>query len=665
MSGNREAPSNSQFSEKFREEKQESLGGNFAGNGMPDRAQKLPLDSSFELSNNRQDFPFGNPDGSSLRSSSASDWFSARDCTSSSICVESINSDPLNSECDSDRRSTTWISKVKKVFDSVWAMLMPASSTVKKHLSTDTDALSDVDSGCNVEADQDLFVLQRSPSENSELQKLAALVNKIAEDRKNRKEPFDVSFGRYPSDVSFHEPSYFLAPSGSRAGSPRDLECISEVAEESQHHQNKHHRSSTVEDLIASSQNNTSPLLVENSWTNSNATSCAMPFDTSHKSLPGNGAWFVSNAPFAESSKVQKDCGKSERVKMENLMIGCKNILEDRKCAFDEKSGNTAVKTSSNARKYWSVKSEISSDEDEKTICGKDINVGTTYGRDECLMQEQLSLLADFSVSPELEKAIEMLSLTVDDIQDPSRGLPLFPASFKDKSRAEAKHILQNDLQKPCNPSSSSVCQDTDDIRREDVMNGINTKKHITFSKNIQHGNSVPANPKTSPGENSCSLTTDGGVTIKVYPATNPTLVENSTKELKSSGENSISSAKQTLAILSKSDLQNRGSLIPQMKTKINSALESERNKGIASRNVQNQSKYFSKPLSSEPKCNQFTSVSMSHFHNSTSTSPNNQMANCLVQHSPALENRIHNGFPSPTVQRTRASKMAFFTGQQ
>lgn len=652
--------SNSQSREKFREEKQESLGGNFAiaGNGIPIKAQNLHFDS-FELSNDRQNFPFGNQDGSSLRSSSTSDWFSVRDCTSSSMYVESINSDPVNSECDSDRRSTTWISKVKKVFDSVWAMLMPAS-TVKKQLSADTDALSDVDSGCNVEADRDLFVLQRSPSENSELQKLAALVNRIAEDRKNRKEPFDASsFGRYPSDVSFHEQSSFLAPSGSRAGSPRDLKCISEVAEELLHHQSKHHGSSFGEDLVAASESNVSPLLVENSWTNLNSTSCMMPFDASHKSVPGNDTWFVSNAPFAESSKVHEDCGKSERVKIQNLKIGCKDILDDRKYAFDEKSGNTAVKMSSNARKYWSVQSEISSNEDEKSNCGKDLDVSTAFGRDESLMQEQLSLLADFSVSPELDKAIEMLTVSSDSIEVPNRDLPLCPTSFKDKSRAEAKHILRNDLQKPCNPCSSSVCHDTEDTGREYAMNGTITKKHITFIKNIQHGSSVPASPKNSPAENPYSVATDRGVTIKVYPATNPTLMETLTKELKPARENTISPTRQKSTILSKT---NCGFQMPQTKTNFNSALESEQSKSIAIKNVQNQSKYFSRPLSSEPKCNWFTGVSVSHFHNSAS--PINQMANCLVQRSPALGNRFRDGLPSPTVQRTRASKIAFLAGQ-
>lgn len=152
--------------------------------------QRLSVTSDFASDYERTNFSFPHPDGASVRSSTISDWYSARDGHSSSICMDSLGSDPVSLDCASSKSSTTLFTRVKRAIvqslGAVWTMLVPTPT--RYHLSPAPDSLSDVDSGYSFGTNIDLGMLQRSPSEMSEIQKLAVLAEKIAADKDRERE---------------------------------------------------------------------------------------------------------------------------------------------------------------------------------------------------------------------------------------------------------------------------------------------------------------------------------------------------------------------------------------------------------------------------------------------------------------------------------------------
>jgi len=278
--------------------------------------QRLSVTSDFASDYNEGNFSFPHPDGASVRSSTISDWYSARDCHTSSICMDSLGSDPVSLDCASSKGSTTLFSRVKRAivqsFGVVWTMLVPTST--RPHMSPAADSLSDVDSGCSLGTNLDLGALQRSPSEMSEIQKLAVLAEKIAADKSRDESEGQGSNGSSPSRRRLgHAFSSELENILARSASLSGTRCGSHFAEKQMYLPTPGCHPSSAD---------SSRTFADNSWNTSYSSETAyltLPlsskrnsrnFEPPHNPLQQTCNYFSKTRPFVSSLKVHDGCGE-------------------------------------------------------------------------------------------------------------------------------------------------------------------------------------------------------------------------------------------------------------------------------------------------------------------------------------------------------------------
>lgn len=303
--------------DKARHEPYEAKHGGFEK--VEDGMQRLSVTSDFASDDDRLNFSFPHPDRASVRSSTISDWYSAQDCHSSSICMDSLGSDPVSLDCASSKGSTTLFSRVKRAivqsFGAVWTMLLPTST--RPHMSPAPDSLSDVDSGCSFGTNIDLGVLQRSPSEMSEIQKLAALAEQIAADKDRDREVSAEpnSNGSSPSRRRLaHAFSSELETILARSASLSGTRSSSKSADKHMHLLSSCHPSSSdscgtrADKGWETSYRRETPYLTLPLSSNRNSRDFELP----HNPLQQTCNHFSTTRPFVSSLKVQCGCGEIE-----------------------------------------------------------------------------------------------------------------------------------------------------------------------------------------------------------------------------------------------------------------------------------------------------------------------------------------------------------------